>query len=242
MRQSRRNGWIAAVVAGGALSVAGAAGQAFADSDAQGRADGSPGLLSGNLAQLPVDVPVNVCGNTVSVVGLLNPAAGNDCRNGEDRVHASSTSGSHPGTGPGSGSHPGPGRSLTPGGATADGRGKDSPGLLSGNTVRLPVEIPVNVSGNSVNVVGIGNPSSGNTSVNRPAPLPVRPVTPERPAPPLTERPELPVAPGEPAPQGPGPSLAQTGAEGLGYALPTAAALLLGGAVLYRRHRPGAEG
>jgi hypothetical protein len=43
---------------------------------------GSPGVLSGNLAQVPVQVPVNVCGNTVNVIGLLNPAFGNTCVNG----------------------------------------------------------------------------------------------------------------------------------------------------------------
>ncbi|WP_422614227.1 chaplin [Brasilonema bromeliae] len=42
---------------------------------------GSPGVLSGNVLQVPVHVPVNVCGNTVSVIGLLNPAFGNTCVN-----------------------------------------------------------------------------------------------------------------------------------------------------------------
>ncbi|WP_416212286.1 chaplin [Nostoc sp. DedSLP03] len=42
---------------------------------------GSPGVLSGNLVQVPVHVPVNVCGNTVNVIGLLNPAFGNTCIN-----------------------------------------------------------------------------------------------------------------------------------------------------------------
>jgi hypothetical protein len=30
---------------------------------------------------VPVHVPVNVCGNTISVIGLLNPAFGNTCVN-----------------------------------------------------------------------------------------------------------------------------------------------------------------
>lgn len=81
MRHSRRNGLIAAVVAGGGLAVAGVSGFAYADADAAGQAERSPGLLSGNLVQLPVHVPVNVCGNTVSVIGVLNPAAGNRCAN-----------------------------------------------------------------------------------------------------------------------------------------------------------------
>ncbi|MER5872098.1 chaplin [Streptomyces sp. NPDC002044] len=71
----------ALVMATAGLAVAGAAGAASADSSAEGAAVGSPGVLSGNLAQVPVHVPVNVCGNSVNVVGLLNPAFGNACVN-----------------------------------------------------------------------------------------------------------------------------------------------------------------
>ncbi|MEH2109617.1 chaplin [Nostoc sp.] len=51
------------------------------DSSAEGAAVGSPGVLSGNLAQIPIRVPINVCGNTINVIGLLNPAFGNTCVN-----------------------------------------------------------------------------------------------------------------------------------------------------------------
>ncbi|MFB6827277.1 chaplin [Streptomyces virginiae] len=71
----------ALVLATAGLAAAGAAGSAAADSSAEGAAVGSPGVLSGNLAQVPVHIPVNVCGNTVNVVGLLNPAFGNVCVN-----------------------------------------------------------------------------------------------------------------------------------------------------------------
>ncbi|MEU9336749.1 chaplin ChpG [Streptomyces sp. NPDC048290] len=64
-----------------AAAVAGGAGVAAADSGAQGAAAHSPGVLSGNVVQVPVHVPVNVCGNTINVVGLLNPAFGNTCVN-----------------------------------------------------------------------------------------------------------------------------------------------------------------
>ncbi len=70
----------AAVVAG-AIMALGMAAPAFADAGAQGTAVGSPGLLSGNVVQVPVHVPINVCGNTVNVIALLNPAFGNSCTN-----------------------------------------------------------------------------------------------------------------------------------------------------------------
>ncbi|MEV7974739.1 chaplin ChpH [Streptomyces sp. NPDC086519] len=71
---------VAAAAATGGLVLAGA-GLAVADSGAQGGAVHSPGVVSGNVIQLPVHVPVNVCGNTISVIGLLNPAFGNTCIN-----------------------------------------------------------------------------------------------------------------------------------------------------------------
>ncbi|GAA3652763.1 chaplin [Streptomyces fenghuangensis] len=71
---------VAVAAATGGLVLAGA-GVAAADSGAQGAAIGSPGVISGNVIQAPIHVPVNVCGNTVSVIGLLNPAFGNFCVN-----------------------------------------------------------------------------------------------------------------------------------------------------------------
>lgn len=71
---------VAAAAATGGLVLAGA-GIAAADAGAQGAAVHSPGVLSGNVVQAPIHVPVNVCGNTVNVIGLLNPAFGNTCVN-----------------------------------------------------------------------------------------------------------------------------------------------------------------
>ncbi|MDT0432678.1 MULTISPECIES: chaplin [unclassified Streptomyces] len=59
----------------------GAAAPAMADAGAEAAAVGSPGVLSGNVLQVPVHIPVNVCGNSINVVGLLNPAFGNACVN-----------------------------------------------------------------------------------------------------------------------------------------------------------------
>jgi hypothetical protein len=62
-------------------AVAGGAGVASADAGAGAAAAKSPGVLSGNVIQVPVHVPVNVCGNTVNVIAALNPAFGNACVN-----------------------------------------------------------------------------------------------------------------------------------------------------------------
>ena len=42
-------------------------------------APGSPGVLSGNIVQIPIHIPVNICGNTVAQPGLLTPGVGNTC-------------------------------------------------------------------------------------------------------------------------------------------------------------------
>lgn len=71
----------AAAVIAGVIMAMGAATPAFADADAHGAAIGSPGVLSGNVVQVPIHVPINVCGNSVNVIGALNPTAGNVCIN-----------------------------------------------------------------------------------------------------------------------------------------------------------------
>ena len=76
----------AVTVAAGAV-LAGSVGVAAADSDAQGAAVHSPGVVSGNVIQVPVDIPINICGNTVNIIAALNPAFGNTCVNasGQDK-------------------------------------------------------------------------------------------------------------------------------------------------------------
>ncbi|MET7729863.1 chaplin [Streptomyces sp. NPDC005402] len=228
MRRVTRNGVIAVAAASGAMAVTM---PAYAGGTADGVAAGSPGLISGNTVQLPVHVPVNVCGNTVDVVGLLNPAAGNTC--------VEEASGGDGLSGAGSGSESGRGGDTAADGARAEGDGKDSPGVLSGNGVRLPVHLPVNVSGNSVNVVGVGNAAVGNESVNAPGD-----DLPDPAAPPTTRTPGTPSRsdPGPPptAPTSPesGAALAHTGTDRTLPAAMGSAALILGGAAVYRRYRP----
>ncbi|MFJ7998576.1 chaplin [Streptomyces sp. NPDC096310] len=72
----------AATIVAGLLLAVGAAAPAMADAGAEGVAVGSPGVLSGNVVQVPVHVPINVCGNSIDVIGILNPAFGNVCVNG----------------------------------------------------------------------------------------------------------------------------------------------------------------
>lgn len=213
MRRVAMKGLVTMVATGGVLAVTG---YAYADSNAGGSADSSPGVLAGNTVQLPVNVPVNVCGNTVDVLGLLNPSAGNTCANASGTHHGAERGSAHSGN---------------TGGASASGRGKDSPGVLSGNGLQLPVDLPVNVSGNSVSVVGALNPAVGNTSVNHSTPVRHHPPAHLRPTP----APAAPAARALPATQG--PALAHTGADGVGFAIPASAALLLSGGILYRRFR-----
>ncbi|WP_331745791.1 chaplin [Streptomyces virginiae] len=67
------------LVAGAAMI--GSAAMAFADADVQGAVTYSPGAGSGNLVQVPIHIPVNLCGNTVIIIGPLNPSFGNICGN-----------------------------------------------------------------------------------------------------------------------------------------------------------------
>ncbi|MGW0948369.1 chaplin [Streptomyces sp. NPDC002623] len=247
MRRVTRTGVLAVAAVSGAMAVTL---PAHADSAANGAAAGSPGLISGNGVQLPVNLPVNLCGNTVNVVGVLNPAAGNTCAN------------------KGKAAAPGAPGATSDGGATAQGGAQGSPGVVSGNGVQLPVHLPVNVSGNSVNVVGIANPAFGNQSANvagekpgegpgeEPGEEPVEPGHPSEPEPPVRHHPPSePQAPGpKDNPQAPAPalaaqaaapdavsSLAHTGADATLPALVGSTAMMLGGAALYRRFRTRTE-
>lgn len=238
MRQVTRKGLITVAAAGGVLALGG--GYAQADSGADGTAANSPGVLSGNNVQVPVHVPVNVCGNTVNVVGVLNPAMGNGCANTSN------------GGGGGGGSHGGKEHPDAPGkgGSHAEGGTGNSPGVGSGNLIEVPIDVPVNVCGNSVDIVGALNPTMGNGCENADTPAPPtehEPETPGTPKPP-TDR-AVPPSPNTPEAQAAAPpaaapkgteALARTGSDGLGLVIPAGAALLLAGGIIYRRARAAA--
>jgi hypothetical protein len=220
MKRVTRNSVIAMAVASGAMAVAGTA---HADSAADGTASNSPGVASGNAIQLPVDIPVNVCGNTVDVVGLLNPAMGNKCSSEGHKA-------------------PGKAGSSTSGHTKADGTAHDSPGVLSGDLVQIPVHVPVNISGNSANLVGLLNPVFGNESgygSDEPdAPAPSTPSTPRvhhEPQHPAKTHPRRTTV----VQQRTTDTLAHTGAASPWAPAAVSLASLAAGAVLYRRFRPG---
>ncbi|MFJ6389689.1 chaplin [Streptomyces sp. NPDC091972] len=268
MRQVTRKGLMTVAAATGVIAAAG--GAAHADAGASGSSANSPGVLSGNTVSAPVHAPVNACGNTVNVVGVLNPAMGNSCANkgggsgtpGSGN-HGGSHGGGHGGHGPGGHGGSGGTGSGGSGGSHAGGHTGGSPGVGSGNHVEVPVDAPVNVCGNSVDVIGVGNPAMGNecgsgSGQHTPPGGPEQPGTPEQPGNPVE-----PGHPGSPAtPPGaravtpgggnhPGTQtvaqplgsaqLAQTGSElPIGLAVPVGAGALLAGAVLYRRARASA--
>ncbi|MEU4653639.1 chaplin [Streptomyces sp. NPDC023723] len=250
---------VAAAAATSVLSLCGS--PALADSQADGAAANSPGVVSGNAAQVPVDVPVNACGNTVDVVAALNPAFGNACANTGGDEHGKQHGG-HGGHG-GSGGY-GHDDGSVPDGASAQGQSVGSPGVGSGNNAQVPVDVPVNACGNTVDVIALLNPAFGNSCDNdgdeKPAPPgyghdepphtppptdhtpPPEHHTPppaeEEEPPPATEE-EPPPAAEEAPPAAEPPVLAETGSAGdtLAVTAAASAALIAGGAVLYRRSR-----
>ena len=228
--------------------------------------EGSSGVLSGNTVQIPVHAPVNACGNSVDVIGVLNGAADNDCSNGSGSDSDDSSSG-----------------------ASASSSTSGSSGVLAGNTVQVPVHAPVNLCGNTVDVIGVLNPAAdsdcaADSTPDVPEEPPANPptttpptttpptTTPPTTTPPTTTPPVVtppvvtppvvtppavtppavtPPASTPPAstvtPQGPSTvvpkpdQLAETGAGETALAAGASAALLLGGALLYRRGRSSAR-
>jgi LPXTG-motif cell wall-anchored protein len=127
--------------AGGILCTNKGPGGTFAE--ANGATSDAPGIANGNVVQVPVNVPVNVCGDAVSVAGYNDKAIGDSCANGSPVASAARGAG-----------------------ASAHAITKDSPGLANANVVQVPLELPVDVCGDSVNVVGVRNSAIENSCVN----------------------------------------------------------------------------
>ncbi|RKT19066.1 small secreted domain DUF320 [Streptomyces sp. 1114.5] len=73
--------YLAATAVAAVCVVAGAGTAAAGSATANGVAAGSPGVLSGNLIQIPINAELNVCGNSIGIISILNPAFGNTCIN-----------------------------------------------------------------------------------------------------------------------------------------------------------------
>ncbi|MCC5034195.1 chaplin [Streptomyces sp. WAC 00631] len=254
MRHVARKSLITAAAAGGVLAAT--AGYACADSSAEGGAANSPGVLSGNSVQAPVNAPVNICGTTASVVGLLNPATGNDCG--------------------GSGNGPQAQGATSDSGGIASGNSVQVPVNAPVNACGTGVSV-IGV-GDSVRDNDC-TADSGSGTPGSPG-IPGSPGSPGSPGEPGGEEPGDPGDPGNPGNPGepgdpggedpfgeePGGSdgpetaegggetpadeettlvdqpegietLAETGSDSLAVTLPLSAGLLIGGALLYRRSR-----
>jgi hypothetical protein len=101
------------------------------------------GVLTGTEIYAPVDVPINLCGNPLSMVGLAQSLA------------AWITSIDVPGEADGAAvkNQSGRGLDLSP----------DSPGdvdILPGRQLAAPISIPINVCGNSLAVLAAANPAA----------------------------------------------------------------------------------
>ncbi|MFB7509589.1 chaplin [Streptomyces broussonetiae] len=66
-------------VLAGFLAMGGSVTAFAADPNPVGTATNSPGVVSGDVIQLPIDVNANVCGDSIDIIGLLNPASNNSC-------------------------------------------------------------------------------------------------------------------------------------------------------------------
>lgn len=190
--------------------------------------DGSGGVASGNQIVLPVDAAIDICGNSVAVLG----ASSASCTTVINIIHASPDN---------------EGASDV----STDGSG----GVASGNQVVVPVDAAVEICGNAVSVLGMAEASCVETiSEDEPEKPEEEPETPEEPE----EEPETPEEEPEkpeenpenpekehereeepsddkPAPsdQADGPALAVTGSALSGLVAAALAAVGAGGAGLY---------
>lgn len=225
MRQTLSKG-MATAAATGFLSLYGTT--ALADSGANSAVQGAPGVLSGTTVEAPVDVPVNACGNSVDVIAALSPAFGSQCGTdtasprGREAPSQDRAVRGHEGS-------PG-GRAETPahrggnsGGSGAYGERPDSqpPTRLSTTARDLPPTHP-DAAAPGMPPVAPPGMSPGRRRETRPAIPPTRP-------------PHQASAPSAGTPSTKPLTLPETGSEGVFAASAGGAALIVGGAMVYRR-------
>ncbi len=153
------------------------AGATAAHADTTTTSAGNSGTLSGNQISVPVDVPVNVCGNGIGVLGVGVPGSGHCATGTEEESTNLVTSDDHGtlsgnqvqvpvrvpvnvcdngigvlGTGIGGSGHCATGTEEESANLVSAGNS----GTGSGNQVHVPVQVPVQVCGNGVGVLGLG--------------------------------------------------------------------------------------
>ncbi|MEU0488778.1 chaplin family protein [Nocardiopsis sp. NPDC006139] len=133
--------------------------------------DGSGGVASGNQIVVPVDAAINICGNSVAILG----GASSKCTTIINIIQAAPENEGAPE-------------------ATTDGSG----GVASGNQVVVPVDAAVDICGNAIGVLGLAEASCMEIISEEPAPeQPEEPgeETPEEPAEPEEPGEETPQEP-----------------------------------------------
>ncbi|WP_131764146.1 chaplin family protein, partial [Actinomadura fibrosa] len=159
MRNWARNTGRAAIVAAGFVAIGAGLGSGVPAS-ADMVSDGGYGVLSGNQLDAPISVPVNVSGNSAAVLGVANA----ESPGGAHVANVSGDYGNDFWSGPKEGlwqGHEGgpwhgpkgrpwhrPGHGPT---MLTSGRG----GVGSGNQLRAPISIPIDICGNAVAVIGV---------------------------------------------------------------------------------------
>jgi hypothetical protein len=144
------------------------------------------GVLNGNQTSTTIQVPVNVCGNAIAVAGFASAicsggayanaggnwsgagngngnADANGMSNGYHRRHRHNGSGNADADANGSGNGMGNGMGA---GAWANANGGNwtsgyNAGVLNGNQTSTTVQVPINVCGNAVAVLGFANANCG---------------------------------------------------------------------------------
>ena len=171
--------------------VMGYAGTAAAQDSATtyGSAGNSPGAVSGNVAQIPADVPIQVCGDAGAAGAGLVGARGNDCLTDDTTAEAVGFAADSPGgisgnVGSVAANVPVQACGLAGGAlsaevaaddndcvdegthAVAEGAAADSPGLGSGNVLQAAAVAPVQACGDSLALLGFGTGTKDNHCVN----------------------------------------------------------------------------
>ncbi|HIV59100.1 MAG TPA: chaplin, partial [Candidatus Stackebrandtia faecavium] len=155
---------------------------------------GNNGLLNGTQAQLPIQAPINVCGNSIAILGVSgatcdggSAAQMSDGTAAEESGLSQTTSGVTTGVSEGvnqtldqaTGALPTDGLAQDQAPAPAENANADTAsadadmtatgsdmtsagnnGLLNGTQVQAPIQVPIDVSGNSIAVLGVSGAMS----------------------------------------------------------------------------------